>query len=176
MQQQAAKQQTRSNGVIDCLNKLDSYQSFFQNINQLGHIQVSDNMLEVSTNLLAAIMGTLRISLASLRASFVVNIAKAVRGDDFADSQQALTTAMGALDRAIQQELLFDEKERKWKDECKKTLDFLSKIPAGKMHHDIRNRRLEHSGEWITKNETFQKWMDGDLKTLWCPGKRKHLL
>ncbi|OBT97306.2 hypothetical protein VE01_04619 [Pseudogymnoascus verrucosus] len=168
---QAAKQQTRSNGVIDCLNKLDTYQSFFQNINRLGYIQVSDNMLEVSTNLLAGIMGTLRISLASLRTSFVVNIAKAVRGDDFADSQQALTTAMEALDRAIQQELLFDEKERKWKDECKKTLDFLSKIPAGKMHHDIRNRRLEHSGEWIIKNETFQKWMNGDLKTLWCPGK-----
>ncbi|KFZ12211.1 hypothetical protein V502_07220 [Pseudogymnoascus sp. VKM F-4520 (FW-2644)] len=168
---EAAKQQTRSSRVIDCLNKLDSHQSFFGNINQRGYIQLSDNLLEVSTNLLAAIMGSLRVSLASLRTNFVVNMAKAVGGDDFADSQQALTTAMEALDRAIQQELLFDEKEREWKDECEKTLDFLSKIPANEMHADVRNRRLKDSGQWIIKNETFQKWMDGNLKTLWCPGK-----
>lgn len=108
----------------------------------------------------------------SLRTNFVVNMAKAVGGDDFADSQQALTTAMEALDRAIQQELLFDEKEREWKDECEKTLDFLSKIPATEMHADVRNRRLKDSGQWIIENETFQRWMDGNLKTLWCPGKR----
>lgn len=128
----------------------------------------------MSTNLLAAIMGSLRVSLASLRTNFVINMVKAVGGDDFADSQQVLTTAMEALDRAIQQELLFDEKERKWKDECEKTLDFLSKIPANKMHADVRNRRLKDSGQWIIKNETFQRWMDGNLKTLWCPGKRNH--
>lgn len=102
-------------------------------------------------------------------------MAKGVGGDDFADSQQVLTTAIEALDRAIQQELFFDEKKREWKDECEKTLNFLSEISASKMHANIRNRRLKDSGQWIIKNETFQKWMDGDLKTLWCPGKRKHL-
>lgn len=102
-------------------------------------------------------------------------MAKAVGGDDFADSQQALTTALEALDRAIIQEILFDEKKRTWKLECEKTLDFLSEIQASEIHADIRNRRVEDSGQWIIKNGIFQRWMDGNLKTLWCPGMRKHL-
>lgn len=98
---------------------------------------------------------------------------KSIIKDNLADSKSALTKAVTNLDAAVSYEILFDQKRRTWHEECEKAMDFLSDLPALKSHDDVRNRRMKDSGNWILENENFLKWMNGDLKTIWCPGKRR---
>ncbi len=54
-------------------------------------------------------------------------------------------------------------------------MHFLSDLPVLKAHDDVRNLRVKDSGNWILQDETFLKWMDNEVKTIWCPGKRRSI-
>jgi hypothetical protein len=149
------------------------YNSFFSSLQKLGYDRISDTLLEAATKLFVAITNYLRASLRFLDTNIVVDTLKVIVKDNLANSKAALVVAATNLDVVVNQEILFDEKNRAWREECEKAMDFLSDLPVLKAHDDVRNLRMKDSGKWILENDMFLKWIDGDVKTLWCPGKRK---
>jgi hypothetical protein len=108
-----------------------------------------------------------------LDSNAILEALKSIRKDNLKDAKAALATAMTNLDAAVNQEALFDEKNREWREECEEAMKFLSELPVLKAHDNIRNLRMKDSGKWILQDETFLKWIDGEVRTIWCPGKRK---
>jgi len=55
-------------------------------------------------------------------------------------------------------------------------LNWLSPLDPGLRHCDIRERRVEHVGEWFIGTQEFRKWCglggesDGDEAVLYCYG------
>lgn len=94
--------------------------------------------------------------------------------DNLTGAKKALTKAVTNLDTAMNQEVLPDEKNREWRKECETTMNFLSDLPVRKAHDDVRNLRMNDSRNWIVEKETFLKWVNCELKTIWCPGKRTY--
>lgn len=120
-----------------------------------------------------AITNFLLASLRFLDTNIVVDALKSLIKDKFTEAKGALANALTHLDAAMTQEILFDEKNRMWREDCEKAMAFLSDLPMLKVHDDVRNLWMKDSGQWILQNETFLKWIHGDLKTIWCPGKRE---
>jgi hypothetical protein len=154
---------------------LKKYDSFFSNLQKLGYDRISDDLLETATKLFLAITIFLRVSLEFLDTNRIVGVAKALKADKLADAKSGLSSAVTDLDAAVNQEALFDEKTRAWREECEQAMHFLSDLPVLKAHDDVRNLRVKDSGNWILQDETFLKWMDAEVKTIWCPGKRRSI-
>ena len=152
---------------------MQQYDTFFSSLQTLGYDQISDGLLETATRLFVAITNFLCESLKLLDTNIAVDTLKSIIKDNVAEAKSALMKGVTNLDAAVSYEILFDEKRRAWREECEKAMDFLSDVPALKAHDDVKNRRMKDSGNWILENETFLRWMNGDLKTIWCPGKRR---
>jgi hypothetical protein len=171
--QKASSQETRSEDIISSLPDLTKYDTFFSSLQKLGYDRVSNSLLEAATKLFIAIVNFLSVSLKFLDANIVLEAMKSNTGDNVTATKSALTKAFENLESAVNQEVLFDDKNRVWREECEKAMDFLSDLPVQKAHDDVRNLRMKNSGNWILENEGFQKWVKGEVKTVWCPGKRR---
>jgi hypothetical protein len=154
---------------------LKKYDSFFSNLQKLGYDRISDGLLKTATKLFVAITVFLRVSLEFLDTNRIMGAAKALKADKLADAKLGLSSAVTDLDAAVNQEALFDEKTRAWREECEQAMHFLSDLPVLKAHDDVRNLRAKDSGNWILQDETFLKGMDNEVKTIWCPGKRRSI-
>jgi len=152
---------------------LKKYATFFSTLQKLGYHRISDGLLETATKLFVAITNFLCRSLKFLATNIVKDAVKSLMKINLTDAKDALAKAVTNLDSAVIQEILFDEKSRAWREECEKAMDFLSQLQPLKDHDDVKNVRMKDSGNWILETENFLKWMNGDLKTIWCPGKRK---
>ena len=172
----ASKQHTRSEDVLSALPDLKTYDQFFTRLQKLGYDRISDFNLEAATKLFVAITKLLRVCLQFLDTNAVSEALQALKKDTLAEAKASLASASTKLDHAINQEQLFDEKTRAWREECDMAMNFLSELPVVKEQDDVRNRRMKDSGKWILTDETFLKWIDGELRTVWCPGKRECLL
>jgi hypothetical protein len=58
----------------------------------------------------------------------------------------------------------------------KNRLAIISWLSPNDFHHihtDILRTRHEGTGEWLLKSKSFQGWLGGTPRILWCPGIRK---
>ena len=61
-------------------------------------------------------------------------------------------------------------------DERSQILTWLSPLEPNIRHHDVRDRRVEHVGEWLLQTEEFKSWHAGsgggesDNAVLFCYG------
>jgi hypothetical protein len=159
--QKASSQQTWSEDILSSLPDLTKYDIFFSSLQKLGYDRVSDGLLEAATKLFVAIVNFLSASLKFLNTNIVVEALRSNIRDNMTATKSALAKALENLEAAVNQEMLFDEKNRAWREECEKAMDFLSDLPVLKAHDDVRNMRMKDSGNWILKNEIFQKWIKG---------------
>lgn len=174
--QVASKQQTRSEDVLSALPDLKTYDQFFTRLQKLGYDRISDFLLETATKLFVAIAKLLRVCLYFLDTNAFSEALQALKEDKLAEAKASLASASTKLDHAINHEQLFDERTRAWREECDKAMKCISELPVVKEQDDVRNRRMKESVQWILTDETFLKWIDGYLRTIWCPGKRECLL
>ena len=56
------------------------------------------------------------------------------------------------------------------KEEDLKILDWLTLVDYGPQHSDVRTRRQPGTGQWLLDSAEFQRWLDTDKQTLFCPG------
>jgi Cdc6-like AAA superfamily ATPase len=49
-------------------------------------------------------------------------------------------------------------------------LDWLTAIDYAPQQNDFINRRQEGTGQWLLDSTEFQKWLETDKQTLFCPG------
>ena len=123
--------------------------------------------------MLTAILIYLRVALIYLQSLFIVNVAKGIASDEIKDAQNTLDAAVKRLDSAVLHAIYLDGKRKEWNVEHDEVMAFLSSLKYRESHDDVRNRRLDETGKWILRDETFLKWKDGSVKTLWCYGHRK---
>ena len=55
-------------------------------------------------------------------------------------------------------------------DEDMKVLDWLTPVNYGLQQSDFINRRQPGTGQWLLESEEFQRWLNSDQQTLFCPG------
>ena len=55
----------------------------------------------------------------------------------------------------------------------RKALDDMSPLTFKKAHDDVVRNRLDNSGQWLLEHPNFDKWLRGDILSLWCPGEGK---
>ena len=53
---------------------------------------------------------------------------------------------------------------------------WLSSLNFAPHQADTVSRRQPGTGKWFLETETFKSWVDGAIRSLWCPGPRKTLL
>ncbi len=58
-------------------------------------------------------------------------------------------------------------------DEFKAVTAWLSSFDFTAKQIDFLNRCQAGTGEWLLSSPRFQNWLDGEERTLWCPGLRK---
>ncbi|KAH8653954.1 hypothetical protein BGZ60DRAFT_386686, partial [Tricladium varicosporioides] len=51
-----------------------------------------------------------------------------------------------------------------------KVLDWLTPVNYGSQQSDFINRRQPGTGQWLLESEEFQRWLNSDQQTLFCPG------
>jgi Cdc6-like AAA superfamily ATPase len=49
-------------------------------------------------------------------------------------------------------------------------LEWLSPLEFGAQQHDIISRKQEGTGQWFLDSSEFKGWLEGNNKTLFCPG------
>ena len=58
-------------------------------------------------------------------------------------------------------------------DEREKVLNWISIVKHEQKHHNVRQPRLDGTGEWFLETEEYQRWFDGQVPSsrfLWCHG------
>lgn len=65
-----------------------------------------------------------------------------------------------------------DQETRIQDQETRKIIKWLSHLNFWSKQDDTFGRRQEGTGEWLLNDPTFQQWINGDIKVLWCPGHR----
>jgi hypothetical protein len=51
--------------------------------------------------------------------------------------------------------------------------DWLSDLDFKKTQKDILVKRTDGTGQWLLESLTFNDWLEGKSKVLWCPGTRE---
>ena len=54
--------------------------------------------------------------------------------------------------------------------ECRRIENWLCTVDYGAQQSDFINRREEGTGLWLLESNSFQNWVSGDERTLFCPG------
>jgi hypothetical protein len=58
------------------------------------------------------------------------------------------------------------------KDERHKILNWFSKPNFRSKQLDVFSCAEPSTGEWLLNSRTFESWVTGDVRTLWCYGNR----
>jgi hypothetical protein len=139
-------QHNRPEDVFSSFPDLKKHNEFFPSLQKLGYDRISDSLLEASTKLFLGITNFLCASLKFLDTKFIMNGLIAMMKDNLTEAKGALAKAVTDLDAAMNNEILFDEKNRELREECEIAMEFLSTLPALKTHDDVRNLRMKDSG------------------------------
>ena len=166
-------EQSRSGDIIEQLERLSSHQQFVYRLREISPDILGGSILEKATYLLAAITDFLRISLIYLTEHYIMKVLKGIAGEDVTAGKKSLESALGEFDLAVDREINLIILKRQEDQENQNTLSWLSTLDFEKKHNDVRNRRLEKTGQWLLRDSTFVKWLDEDPSTLWCPGLRE---
>jgi hypothetical protein len=60
--------------------------------------------------------------------------------------------------------------------ESQEIADWLSSLNFWATQNDNYERHQKDTGLWMLNEANFQKWVEGDVKVLWCSGDRNPLL
>ena len=67
---------------------------------------------------------------------------------------------------------LLDQENRIRDQESREIVEWLSPLNFWAKQNDTIERRQEGTGEWLLKHPDFQKWVNGEISIVWCPGDR----
>lgn len=59
-------------------------------------------------------------------------------------------------------------------EERLRVLKWLSPLAFGPRLTDMLDRRQEGTGTWLLESQLFTAWINGDVRTIWCPGMREY--
>lgn len=59
-------------------------------------------------------------------------------------------------------------------EERLRILKWLSHLDFGPRLSDLLDRKQEGTGTWLLESQRFKDWLEGDVRTLWCPGMREY--
>ncbi|KAE9376058.1 ankyrin [Stipitochalara longipes BDJ] len=170
----AMSERSQSDIVTEQLEKLSRHLSFVENVRQINlddSRQENITILANATNLLAAVANFLRISLIYLNKNFLRKAGETIVGkDNVMKSKEELDSAVEAFDRSVSRGADIARLRTQQDEENEKILRSLSDMDFEIVQKEIRSKRLRGTGEWIFKEPTFDKWLNGDISVLWCPG------
>jgi len=168
--QLAMNERGRSNNIIERLGKLPDYQERVDRLRDISSDILGDSVLEKATYLMAAMSDFLRISLLYLKSYYITNLVKGLASDHVTESMLSLETAVRDCDTAVNQQIEGILLKRQQQREREETLEWLSKENFKDIQDDVRNRRLENTGQWLLDSLDFQNWLNDGLSILWCEG------
>lgn len=58
-------------------------------------------------------------------------------------------------------------------DQAQKIIDWVSPLSFRQKHLAILESVQQGTGGWLIQHETFQRWAEGNVGLLWCPGIRE---
>ncbi|KFY79257.1 hypothetical protein V499_01723 [Pseudogymnoascus sp. VKM F-103] len=169
----ASNDHSSSVAVVEGLEELSDHQQFLNSVSSLNFEldNGTDSILVKATNLLAAITDFLRISIQFLQRNFVQRVWDQVTTDYVNTAMKSLQDARQNFDLAVHGAASATILRRENEAVTRKALHDMSPLTFKKTHDDVVINRLENSGQWLLEHQTFDKWLRGDLLTLWCPGK-----
>jgi hypothetical protein len=133
---------------------------------------LEDSILEKAVKLLAAITDFLRTSIIYLQNPAFKNAVKGIATAD-APPDKNLLEARSEFDQAVVQETNLIIMRWHQEEETQKALCWLSSLDFTKKQDDLRQMRLDGTGQWMLDDLNYKHWLDGDIPTLWCPGARE---
>ncbi|KFY17241.1 hypothetical protein V492_00802 [Pseudogymnoascus sp. VKM F-4246] len=168
----ASDDHSSSIAVIEGLEELSDHQQFLNSLSSLNFEldNGTDSILIKATNLLVAITDFLRISIQFLQKHFIRRVWDQVTEDQVNIAMKSLKDARQNFDLAVQGAASATILRRENEEVTRKALDDMSPLTFNKIHDEIVRSRLNHSGRWLLEHPTFNKWLYGDVLTLWCPG------
>ncbi|OBT57822.1 hypothetical protein VE04_01879 [Pseudogymnoascus sp. 24MN13] len=169
----ASNDHSSSVAVVEGLEELSDHQQFLNSVSSLNFEldNGTDSILVKATNLLAAITDFLRISIQFLQRNFVQRVWDQVTTDHVNTAMKSLQDARQNFDLAVHGAASATILRRENEAVTRKALHDMSPLTFKKTHDDVVINRLENSGQWLLEHQNFDKWLRGDLLTLWCPGK-----
>jgi hypothetical protein len=164
--------------VVEGFEELSDHQQFLNSVSSLNFEldNGTDSILVKATNLLAAITDFLRISIQFLQRNFAQRVWDQVTTDHVNTAMKSLQDARQNFDLAVHRAASATILRRENETVTRKALHDMSPLTFKKTHDDVVINRLENSGQWLLEHPKFDKWLHGDIKTLWCPGKGKQPL
>jgi hypothetical protein len=133
----------------------------------------TDSILVKATKLLVAITDFLRISIQFLQKNFVRRVWDQVTTDHVNTAMKSLQDARQSFDSAVYGAASATILRRENEELTRQALHDMSPLNFKKTHDDVAKNRLENSGKWLLEHPSFDKWLRGDILTLWCPGEGK---
>ncbi|OBT69142.1 hypothetical protein VE03_02000 [Pseudogymnoascus sp. 23342-1-I1] len=168
----ASDEHSSSVAVIEGLEELSDHQQFLNSFSSLNFEldNGTDSILVKATNLLVAITDFLRISIQFLQKHFARRVWDKVTTDDVNAAMKSLQNARQNFDRVVHGAAAAIVLRRDNEEVTRKALDNMSPLTFKKTHDDVVRNRLDKSGKWLLEHPKFDKWLHGDILTLWCPG------
>ncbi|OBT81856.1 hypothetical protein VE02_09788 [Pseudogymnoascus sp. 03VT05] len=169
----ASNDHSSSVAVVEGLEELSDHRQFLNSVSSLNFEldNGTDSILVKATNLLAAITDFLRISIQFLQRNFVRRVWDQVTTDHVDTAMRSLQDARQNFDLAVHGAAAATILRRENEEVTRKALHDMSPLTFKKTHDDVVINRLDNSGKWLLQNPKFDKWLRGDILTLWCPGK-----
>lgn len=133
----------------------------------------TDSILVKAINLLVAITDFLQISIQFLQKRFIRRAWDHVTTDHVNIAMRSLKDARQNFALAVHGAASVAILRRENEEVTQKALDDMSPLTFKKAHDDVVRNRLDNSGQWLLEHPNFDKWLRGDILSLWCPGEGK---
>lgn len=171
----ASDEHSSSVAIIEGLEELSDHQQFLNSVSALNFEldNGTDSILVKAINLLVAITDYLRISIQLLQKHFVQRIWDQVTTDHVNTAMKSLQDARQKFDQAVHGAASATILRRENEEVTRKVLNDMSPLTFKKTHDDVVRSRLDNSGKWLLEHPKFDKWLRGNILTLWCPGEGK---
>lgn len=173
--QLALDEHNSSVAVIEGLEELSDHQQFLNSVSSLNFEldNRTDPILVKAINLLVAITDFLRISILFLQKHFVRRVWDQVTTEHVNSAMKTLKDARQSFDMAVHGAASATILRRENEEAMRNALQIMSPLTFKETHDDVVRNRLHNSGQWLLEHPKFDKWLQGDILTLWCPGEGK---